>query len=1557
MRREKSHTGISDMAKVLPGLYTAPGHLHYKGGMYMNSKLKRIFASAAALAVAASTMPILASAEGNDTSTTNENANPKEWKFDFGSNAPSDSSWTQITASSVYTAEVGYGFLGQSPETLDLKAVVDGYNQSSNEKTTLLNGGSGTDVYSDYVYTEDVNMPIRFAVNVERNSYYKVKVTMGNSDKDSQIYLTSERRHFVLMDETITAGDTLTKEFTVAVHDVKWKDRAATDNNKEPIYEDDLLNICVYGENPIINAVEIQQIEKPKVVWVFGDSTVTDGATGVPYFGYNTYAGWGIAVAKYLPSDVAVVNLGEGGLNTSNTAYFDVGANDITEGDIVLFQMGHNDNSTESYTAGLDYYYNKTTEKKATFVLCSPIERLSNVTTEPYHEAALAYATSKGTPFISLHDATKAIYEEMGDIGKWYTHSCLWKGTPASPESERDATHLNDFGADMTTARLFTALEQLSSQYPVLADYVSDEEIEPIVPEEEIMKGGTNDYVMPPNDLYPLPEASIPYPNIVDITSANVVNIDGVNYLQSVNTVRHSDLSYITVFGVTYNADGTLASMAQKRLEPMSAKTPETVSFIDEDTPNGLIIPDGGSYKSFVWSGAFSDGSMSYTPLSSVKEATDYKNTGLETEWVGAIDDSKITGHSYSVLSTPVTSGKINIELNMTINSGNPEIILAEDVLGSGENGISLAVQSSTGAVSIPVEGLDEDGNPAIVETTVIDGLKAGESRKIALTYDLDYGILTINIDNVGIVDVEIPNSILFTGITPSQIGSFAINGSGIDVDITDLSISTLNTLPLPEQKLTINYDRSLGIVTAPQTAEKNSEVTIKAEPADVEGFNYVFGGWYTEDGEIFSKDSEYKFNLVDDLTLNALFYNQLGVEGVYDFEIAADEKMIKVPSEGTSQIRLNASNFTDQYGNPTAAFDTEENVSWSIENPMTGVSVENGVVTVASDCSLGKEEFANVVIIAECNNVSRSITIVVHNATNIVYFEDFEDGSVGAGVDKWTSAITDRCAPIYASDGNNMYLDMTAPNVSGNNGTTVTGKLIDNPIDGIVQIKMDIMSDKPDGSEANRESRLGFRDSSGNYAVVIRRNQVSGEYAINNVVVDPAPADTAWASLTAVLNYNTQTADIALTSLDGATVYYNDDDVPFYADATNFADVYFDTNRYTAASRLDNIIINNIASNDEIPSITGDKTEISISDISTPETVTFTLPEGWEISSAVIADDSIAQTSVSENIVTITALTEGDTVLNITFASKDNPYVSTLCTIPVSVKALDNANLRSLSVTTDTGSELIDGFDMNVTEYITKAETSAKTIIVAPTQDSELSTCRITYDSEPVESGTEIPIGNPGAHVLELAVTSSDETTTKTYTITIDNTYLVAENFNGITGNWGFDDGPGGAAVTDGVMQILTSYDTGGQYYITKTFDTSVSELSKVHIVFDWSSRIQAGIGRQSALALEDANGNMIFALYGIGNGNLGYTTTALGEYTNFSSFNQNWYTVDLVIDFDNLIINGTITPKNSETPAATITNAAIASGAGALGQIKGYDIYSLATMHIDNFSIISAE
>lgn len=1519
----------------------------------MKKALKKAPAIAVSAAIAASMLAVPATAGAEGESTL------KSWKFDFGAEAAEDSSWIGVNADAAYSDEIGYGFLGQSEASYNTPMVLDGYSQSAENKTNIKNGGAAGGAYTDYVYTDDVNMPIRFALKVDNNTYYKVKVTMGNSDKDSKIYLTSERRHFVLMEEEIKAGASLTKEFTVAVHNVKWKNRGG--NPAEPVYEDDMLNICVLGTNPMLNAVEVQQIEKPRVAWVFGDSTVTDGGSALPYFGYNTYAGWGIATAKHLPDDIAVVNLGEGGLSTVNTAYFDVGKKDMTEGDIVLFQMGHNDSSTDSYLKNLDYYYNATTEKNATFVLCGPIERLSEYSTSAYDEAARQYAASKNTPFVSLHSLTKSMYETMGTPKNKYTHTALWEGTAANPKAKFDASHLNDFGADMTNEMLFNTIKDLSAQYPALAPYATKADTDSAIqPSEYMMTEGKMDgqYVAPPHSLFPYPPVSIEYPQTVDITSSEVQTVDGRDYLKSYRTVRHSDLSYITGFAATYNEDGTLCSVRQNRLEPMSAKMIEDVMLVTDDTPNGLEIPAGGSYKAFVWGGAYSDGTMRMEPYSGVHTAYDYLSENLPTAaWAGsATDNSGIVsitkGNGYLALNEPVAGGKVIAEFTVEPKAGSTDIYFTSDAGGANSDGVSMTLNSSTGAVSMGGE-------------IVIDSMKAGDKYDVVLTYDIDYAVLDICVDGIGIVNVPIEGAITAEKIVPAQIAAigFSTTSTEESAAVENIKLSTLKTAPLPEMTLEIEYDSTRGTVTAPSGAVKNDRITIEAEP-DKMTVNNVFGGWLLEDGTIFSKDARTSFYLVDNMKLKAFFYEQLGVEGTADYTIIPSETMVKVPADANAQITLDIADVKDASGNPTADFDHAANVKWSLETAVDGISISGNTLTVTPQAAVAAEEALNVTVKAECNNVIKTYTIVVHNCTDIVYTNDFETGTAGEAVPGWAVWVTARYTALYNSESDNTYLDMQPTESS--NGTTVVGTLLETPADGVVCVKADVLMKQPTGNEPARAMVIGFADSTGSagktvgkYAVKLSRNQSSNNYSINGIALTEFPGDEDWATVTAVMNYVTKTADIKLTSVDGSKVYFDRQSVPFdNAEAKDFSNIAYETNRYNSAAKIDNILVNHVAANDVLAELTATPAEVELTSLNDRAAVAIAVPEGWEITGAVSADETLATAALNGTEVTITPVAEGEVTVTVSAGSTANKYIKSQVVIPVSIKTPTNANISALSIKTNGGSELIDAFDMETTEYSARMENAVSSLTVAAENDNSAASYSVKYNGEAVEGGAITINADAAEQVVTITGLAGDGVTTKEYTVTIDNSYIVAENFAAAPAdNWGFTPSVSGdVAAADGVLRLLVKGQAGKETNDVKAFAEDITSQQKLKLAFDWKTNVESGKGRQSRFDVTDSNGNIIFSIYGRGNAGVFYALNEAAAHdsavsTKLSGSVGEWFTVELDLDLEAKTVSGTITKKADGTVTA-IKSTALTSAEN-LGKLVATDLYSAAVLELDNVYI----
>lgn len=211
------------------------------------------------------------------------------------------------------------------------------------------------------------------------------------------------------------------------------------------------------------------------------------------------------------------------------------------------------------------------------------------------------------------------------------------------------------------------------------------------------------------------------------------------------------------------------------------------------------------------------------------------------------------------------------------------------------------------------------------------------------------------------------------------------------------------------------------------------------------------------------------------------------------------------------------------------------------------------------------------------------------------------------------------------------------------------------------------------------------------------------------------------------------------------------------------------------------------------------------------------------------------------------------------------------------------------------------------------------------------------------------------------LVVTAPNGVDSVEYIITVDAqemdmSYIIAETFSSVTDAWGFS-GRGGVSVQDGVMRLLTSKKTGDS--VTKTLNTEISSLSKVNIRFDWKNNAALGKGNGSWFALHDSNDNMIFALYGngkfVGIG-ASVTDTSSGRET-IESFSNDWYRVELTLDFDTKTINGTITNITDNKIVKTYTDAAISNNAENLGKLYAQDGYSDAVISLDNVYIKGTE
>lgn len=185
-------------------------------------------------------------------------------------------------------------------------------------------------------------------------------------------------------------------------------------------------------------------------VFLCGDSTVTDHAGEIPYQPGACYAAWGQALPAFLDM-AAVENQAHCGLTTEDfrrEGHFDLVMRYLREGDICLFQFGHNDQKLAhlwpngEYPGNLRRFIQEVRQKGAVPVLVTPLARNIWDSEERYldlleehAQAVRDVADEKNTVLIELH--------------AWSTAWIAGQGMEAScgyfhPE---DYTHTNEYGA------------------------------------------------------------------------------------------------------------------------------------------------------------------------------------------------------------------------------------------------------------------------------------------------------------------------------------------------------------------------------------------------------------------------------------------------------------------------------------------------------------------------------------------------------------------------------------------------------------------------------------------------------------------------------------------------------------------------------------------------------------------------------------------------------------------------------------------------------------------------------------------------------------------------------------------------------------------------------------------------------------------------------------------------------------------------------------------------------------------------------------------------------
>lgn len=599
----------------------------------MNKTFKKVLCTMLSLSMIAGTIVIPAV-------TASADAEPlvagdtvlQEWKFDFGAEGQTaGAGWIAVdpTVNYVANSENGYGFIGTNENDYKLAGGrMDGFDQQQGQVIMLTAGGNGANDgigstgEDDYNNAGDKFYPVRFALKVNDDTYYRVRATVTTLDsaKPAVASLYTERKHPLFTDTTLAAGETKTVLFTVRPTPIYYQK-----SNPQGSIADGMVNVCVLGENSALASLEIQQVETAPVLWVLGDSTVTDGGGALPFWPLQNYTGVGTGLTKYLPSNIAMVNEGEGGLNAGDNNHFNMVKNRIKAGDYMYVEYGHNHKSDgpEGYTASLDKYYNACKAVGATLILVGPIDRHNDSqydsstntwssTLSGFSNAAKAYVDAKlqadssdKIAFVDLNKPSLDWYTTLTASGRvndtdvtndikltnYYFQTAKGGGT--------DGTHPNDAGAENLAYFFYTTADDTAypALTPLLANFKTGATHENPTPvSNDVINLG-----YAPNNSWPtyVPAVAFEHPIVIKKVKQTTDEGSGVVSTTLTAYVQANFANYASGVLEVYDADGKLAHkyVTTDHVDNTTGTGTNVLHF-----ENGITIGENQTYKAYMWS-------------------------------------------------------------------------------------------------------------------------------------------------------------------------------------------------------------------------------------------------------------------------------------------------------------------------------------------------------------------------------------------------------------------------------------------------------------------------------------------------------------------------------------------------------------------------------------------------------------------------------------------------------------------------------------------------------------------------------------------------------------------------------------------------------------------------------------------------------------------------------------------------------------------------------------------------------------------------------------------
>lgn len=314
-----------------------------------------------------------------------------------------------------------------------------------------------------------------FSVKVPEGNY-KVKITLGNDNKDSNITVKAESRRIMINQLLIKKGKSAIQEFNVNVrncyindsYSIKLKDREKGDLNW-----DNKLTLEFLG-TANIQKIEIIPLDKVTTIFLAGDSTVTDQDV-------EPWASWGQMIPQYFNTNVIVTNYACSGLALSSfksSNRLQKISSQIKAGDYLFIEFGHNDEKIKgmentawkSYSDLLIEFIQAAKDKGAIPILVTPTQRRAfntdgtlKATHGDFPDAMRAVAKKTNVPLIDITAMTTQLYEKWGDNASRKAFVQYPANTfPGQTKALEDNTHFNSFGANEIALCIIKGIRDLN---------------------------------------------------------------------------------------------------------------------------------------------------------------------------------------------------------------------------------------------------------------------------------------------------------------------------------------------------------------------------------------------------------------------------------------------------------------------------------------------------------------------------------------------------------------------------------------------------------------------------------------------------------------------------------------------------------------------------------------------------------------------------------------------------------------------------------------------------------------------------------------------------------------------------------------------------------------------------------------------------------------------------------------------------------------------------------------------------------------------------------------